>query len=78
MKKDNYKLVGSARSLEQLLKKTRRFFHGNSIVFIKIDDGNWNACNIYDAKGRILSARVVKKSTRYRLETQDAVPGFVK
>ena len=65
MKTDKYKLVGSAGSLEQLLKKTITHFCGSSIVFCKIDEDNWS---VYNSKGRILSARVVKKGRRYRLE----------
>lgn len=65
MKPDNYKLVGFAGGLEQLLEKTIKYFYGSSIVFRKIDGDNWS---VYNAKGRILSARVVKKGRRYRLE----------
>ena len=65
MKKDKYLLVCSTGSLEQLLEKTIMYFCGSSIVFRKIDEDNWY---VYNAKGRILSARAVKKGTRYRLE----------
>ena len=66
MKTDKYKLVGSAGSLEQLLAKTIKYFCGSSIVFCKDEDeDNWS---VYNSKGRILSARVVKKGARYRLE----------
>lgn len=65
MKKDKYKLVGSAGSLEQLLDKTTKYFCGSSIVFCQIDEDNWN---VYNAKGRILSVRVARKGKRYRLE----------
>ena len=64
--KNKTKLIGSAGSLEVLLKVVTQYFYSD-ITFEQQGAGIWS---IYNSNGKINNFRIVQKKLRYRFELE--------
>lgn len=66
MQKQTFKLLGSAPTVEMLLKGVTAYFCGSDIRF----EGTIGLFQVHNSKGRIEGFRVIKKGSRYRFEME--------
>lgn len=59
------KLIGSAPSINLLLKLTHNWLCGTSVVFVQKDTKTWE---VHNSDGLINDLIVIKKGNRFRLE----------
>jgi len=64
--KNKTKLIGSAGSLESLLKAVTQYFYSD-VTFHQADFGTWE---VYNSNGKIESFIVTQKKDRYRFEME--------
>ena len=64
-------LVGSASSLDKLLKASKKYLYSDNIEFKQIDDSSWS---VHNKDGELVQWIVKKVKNRFRLESSGKEP----